>query len=84
MGVYHQWHRKGRGLKLLSPDPPGKNWAGKLVLADECQDQQQWQQDVSTEPGQQVKPVLLQRAADTSWCGLIMARRLSNPTITMC
>jgi hypothetical protein len=62
MGVYHQWHRKGRGLKLLSPDPPGKNWAGKLVLADECQDQQQWQQEVSTEPGRQVKPVLLQRS----------------------
>jgi hypothetical protein len=62
IGIYHQWHRKGRGLKLLSPDPPGKNWAGKLVLADECPDQQQWQQEVSTEPGRQVKPVLLQRS----------------------
>jgi hypothetical protein len=62
MGIYHQWHREGRSLKLLSPDPPGKNWAGKLVLADECQDQQQWQQEVSTEPGRQVKPVLLQRS----------------------
>jgi hypothetical protein len=61
IGSYHQWHRKGRRLKLLSPDPPGKNWAGKLVLADECPDQQQWQQEVSTEPGRQVKPVLLQR-----------------------
>jgi hypothetical protein len=62
MGIYHQWHRKGRHLKLLSPDPPGKNWAGKLVLADECQDQQQWQQEVSTEPGRQVKPVLLHQS----------------------
>ena len=62
IGIYHQWHRKGRSLKLLSPDPPGKNWAGKLVLANECQDQQQWQQEVSTEPGRQVKPVLLQRS----------------------
>ena len=49
-------------MKLLSSDPPGKNWAGKLVLANECQDQQQWQQEVSTEPGRQVKPVLLQRS----------------------
>ena len=50
-------------MKLLSPDPPGKNWAGKLVLADECLEQQQWQQEVSTQPGRQVKPVLLQRSS---------------------
>jgi hypothetical protein len=62
IGSYHQWHRKGCSLKLLSPDPPGKNWTGKLVLADECLEQQQWQQEVSTQPGRQVKPVLLQRS----------------------